>query len=238
VSDVDLTITRGEAVALVGANGSGKSTLVKALFGLSELQAGSIEVFGTPHQRFKSWRRVGYVPQRGAVGGAIPSTVREVVATGRITSTRPFHRLSNEDRTAIDDAIASVGLTHRAGAPLGTLSGGQQRRALIARALASEPELLVLDEPTAGVDAENQRLLADILGARCAQGSTLLLVTHELGPTRPIITRTVAMRSGSVAYDGPPIGAPDEHDDAWHHHHGDEEHGHSTADPGLDGFGR
>jgi zinc transport system ATP-binding protein len=222
----------------VGANGSGKSTLVKALFALSELQGGSIAVFGTPRQRFKDWRRVGYVPQRGAVSGGIPSTVREVVATGRIASLRPFRRLSAEDRRAIEAAIVAVGLAERATSPMSTLSGGQQRRALIARALASEPELLVLDEPTAGVDAENQRLLAEILGDRCAQGATLLLVTHELGPTRPIITRTVAMRAGAVAYDGPPIGAPDEHDDAWHHHHGDDIHHRPVGDPGLDGFGR
>jgi zinc transport system ATP-binding protein len=225
-------------VALVGANGSGKSTLVKALFGLSELQGGSIAVFGTPRQRFKAWRRVGYVPQRGAVSGGIPSTVREVVATGATASLRPFRRSGVHERAAIDAAIDAVGLADRATSPMSTLSGGQQRRALIARALASDPELLVLDEPTAGVDAENQRLLADILGERCNQGATLLLVTHELGPTRPIITRTVAMRAGEVAYDGPPIGAPDEHDDAWHHHHGDDESRRAIADPGLDGFGR
>jgi zinc transport system ATP-binding protein len=238
VAPVDLTIRRAEAVAVVGANGSGKSTLVKAIFGLSELQEGSIAVFGIPRQRFKAWRRVGYVPQRGAVSGGIPSTVREVVATGRIASLRPFQRLTTGDRAAIDAAIEAVGLRERAASPMTTLSGGQQRRALIARALASEPELLVLDEPTAGVDAENQRLLAEILGDRCAQGATLVLVTHELGPTRPIITRTVAMRAGEVAYDGPPVGAPDEHDDAWHHHHGDDDHARTTADPGLDGFGR
>lgn len=233
VCDVDLEIAAGEAVAVLGPNGSGKSTLIRSIFGLATVQAGTVEVFGTDRSRFSAWDRLGYVPQRNTVVGGIPSTVREVVTAGLVSSRHLLRRLRSEDRDRVDAAIASVGLADKASDPLLTLSGGQQRRALVARALASEPELLVLDEPTAGVDAENQEVLAAILAELAGRGITLVLITHELGPVRPTITRTLVLRDGRVAYDGPAAGAPDEHDDAWHHEHAHDEH--RSSGTGLGG---
>jgi zinc transport system ATP-binding protein len=158
-----------------------------------------------------------------------------VVTSGRLTRVRPFQPFRAADRAAVTRAIEAVGLADRAGAPIATLSGGQQRRALIARALASEPDLLVLDEPTAGVDATNQQAFAETLGALAAAGTTILLITHELGPAAPIITRTLALRDGLVVFDGAAQDAPDEHDDDWHHAHGD--HPERGPDLGLSGIG-
>lgn len=239
VTALDLSIEQGEVVAVVGPNGSGKSTLVRSVFGLSQLQAGAIEVFGIDRRRFHDWSRVGYVPQRNTVVGGLPSTVREVVSAGMAGRRGLLAPLRSVDRARVEQAIESVDLSSKIDEPIATLSGGQQRRALTARALASDPELLVLDEPTAGVDAENQEALAAILAGLAQAGTTLILVTHELGPARPIVTRTVVMCEGAVVYDGPEAGAPDEHDDSWHHEHGHDhdhpqEHRQST---GLEGFG-
>lgn len=217
---MDLRIVSGEVIGVLGPNGSGKSTLVRGLLGLARVQRGSIEVFGSDRRQFKQWHRIGYVPQRETVSGGIPSTVREVVSSGRLNRLSPLRRMGSTDRAAIDDAIETVGLTQKAHASLATLSGGQQRRTLVARALASAPELLVLDEPTAGVDTANQHVLAETLAKLAARGTTIVLITHELGPATPVVTRTIELRAGAIVYDGPSSLAPDEHDDLWHHHHG------------------
>ncbi len=220
VRDVTLRIDAGEGVAVLGANGAGKSTLIRAVVGLAQLLAGRIRVFGADRDRFGDWWRVGYVPQAHTVASGIPTTVREVVAAGRVRGRAPWRRLDATDRTAIAGAIDAVGLTPKARAPVATLSGGQQRRALIARALAGGPEVLVLDEPTAGVDTANQQALAAILEALAEQGMTIVLVTHELGPFAPLITRALVMRDGSIAFAGPPAGAPTAEGGDPHHVHG------------------
>jgi zinc transport system ATP-binding protein len=204
VGPVDLTVVRGEVVAVLGANGSGKSTLVRGVLGLAQVLAGTIEVFGqTPDQLRNRWR-LGYVPQRHTVAAGVPATLYEVVASGRLPRIRPWRRASRLDRERVREAIATVGLAGRERHPVATLSGGQQRRVLIARALAGDAELLVLDEPTAGVDAANQQILTDTLAALVAAGTTIVLVTHELGPAAEIVTRAVVMRDGTIAFDGPP----------------------------------
>jgi zinc transport system ATP-binding protein len=208
-------------VGLLGPNGCGKSTIVRALLGLAPLLRGSIEIFGVDRHRFRDWHRVGYVPQRQTVVGGIPSTVTEIVSSGRLRKVRPFVWNRPADRDAVRDAIEAVGLTERASQSVSTLSGGQQRRALIARALASQPDLLVLDEPTAGVDRVNQEALAATLGLLRERGTTIILITHELGPAAPLVTRSLTMRDGRIVHDGPVAEAPDEHDDHWHHVHGD-----------------
>jgi zinc transport system ATP-binding protein len=212
---IDLTVRSGEFLALMGANGSGKSTLVRAITGLLPVTGGGISLFGTPYADFRDWRRIGFVPQRASASSGVPATVWEVVASGRITRRRPFLPLSREDRRAIADAIDVVGLSDRTGFGVSQLSGGQQQRVLIARALAGEPDLLVLDEPTAGVDLGNQRALADALATFKAGGATIVLVAHELGPMAPLIDRAVVMRDGRIAYDGPAL---DEEDAHGHHH--------------------
>jgi zinc transport system ATP-binding protein len=204
VRDVDLTVEAGEVVALLGANGSGKSTLVKAIVGLLPMSSGHVRVFGTPLEEFQGWSRLGYVPQRSTMTQGVPSTVREVVAAGRLARRRPFRLAGAADRRAVREALETVGLADRAQQPVSTLSGGQQQRVLMARTLAGEPELLVLDEPNAGVDLISQQSIADALGTLAAAGSTIVVVLHELGPFEPLIRRTVLLREGRISYDGPP----------------------------------
>ncbi len=203
VRDVGFRLQRGEVVALVGPNGCGKTTLVRGILGLADLVDGALELFGEPAAGFRERFRIGYVPQRHTVGGAIPSTVREVVASGRLPRRRWGSRTTAHDRAVVDRAIAEVGLADHGRAEVATLSGGQQRRVLIARALAGEPDVLVMDEPTAGVDAASQRSLATTLERLVARGLTLLVVTHELAPLAGIVDRVVAMEHGRVVHDGP-----------------------------------
>jgi zinc transport system ATP-binding protein len=221
---VDLRVGTGDFVALMGANGSGKSTLVRALTGLLPLTAGSLQLFGTPLEDFESWQRVGYVPQRTGATSGVPASVWELVAAGRLTRRKLLRPLSRTDRAAIRDAIEVVGLTDKTHDGISQLSGGQQQRALIARALAGEPELFFLDEPTAGVDLPNQHALTEALRELKDRGATIVLVAHELGPLRALVDRAVVMRDGRVAYDGPPLGDHQVHGAEFaephaHHHH-------------------
>ena len=211
----NLVVREGEFVALMGANGSGKSTLVRAMTGLRPLTRGSVHLFGTPLQQFRDRHRVGFVPQRATATGGVPASVREVVASGRLTRRRLLRPAGRADRAAIEDALEVVGLAGRAGDGVSTLSGGQQQRVLIARALAGEPELFFLDEPTAGVDLPNQHALADALRTLSTRGATVVLVAHELGPLADLVDRAVVLEDGRVAYDGPPLSHEDVHD---HHH--------------------
>jgi zinc transport system ATP-binding protein len=216
---IDLSVRQGEVVALLGANGSGKSTLVRTLMGLVPTSRGEVSLFGTPLARFRDWRRIGFVPQRVSATSGVPASVWEVVAAGRLSRRRPLSPLRKADKAAISDAIAAVGLAGRAHDGCSTLSGGQQQRALIARALAGEPDLFVLDEPTAGVDLASQQTFADALAALVERGATIILVAHELGPLAPLIDRTVVMRDGRVAYDGPPLASAQEIEWVDHGHH-------------------
>ncbi len=202
---IDLSVASGEVVAVLGANGSGKSTLVRSLLGLTPLRRGTVELFGTPLDQFRGWRRIGFVPQRMTATAGVPASVWEVVASGRLAHLRPLQPMRRADKQAVREAIEAVDLLDRTRDSCSTLSGGQQQRVLIARALAGRPELLVLDEPTAGVDLANQDVFAAILERLVEQGTTILLVAHEMGPLEPLISRTVVMRDGRVAYDGPPL---------------------------------
>ncbi|MDF5754154.1 metal ABC transporter ATP-binding protein [Spongiactinospora sp. TRM90649] len=215
---VDVQVRAGEVVAVLGANGSGKSTLIRALLGLVPLSAGRTELYGVPPARFRAWHRVGYVPQRLSAGGGVPSTIREVVASGRIARQRRLRPTSIADRDAVDRALHAVGLADRAGDPVHALSGGQQQRVLIARALAGEPEVFVMDEPTAGVDADSQRNLAETLSRLIAEGRTVLLVAHELGPMESLVTRALVLKDGVIVHDGAPPAAVGTHALPGHDH--------------------
>ncbi|MCD9141841.1 metal ABC transporter ATP-binding protein [Streptomyces albireticuli] len=214
---VDLTVRRGEVVALLGANGSGKSTAVRAVVGQVPLTGGELELFGRPRRRFRDWARVGYVPQRTTAAGGVPATVGEVVASGRLARTR-FGVLRKADREAVVRALELVGMADRIKDSVDALSGGQHQRVLIARALAGEPELLIMDEPMAGVDLASQEVLADALRAQVARGATVLVVLHELGPLEPLIDRAVVLRDGCVVHDGPPPEAVGQHALPGHDH--------------------
>lgn len=228
LADVCLSVSAGEVVAVLGANGSGKSTLIRAALGLVPLVSGTAALFGTPLRPAsrglaRQRQRIGYVPQRLGAGGGVPATVREVVQAGRLARRGFLHPTGSGDRAAVTAALAAVDLADRAGDPVATLSGGQQQRALIARALAGEPELLVLDEPTAGVDADSQATFAGALRGFVAGGGTVLLVAHELGPLEPLVTRAVVVHDGRIVHDGP-VPRP-----AGHHADPDHDHVHPHA---------
>ncbi len=228
--DVTLKVDPGEVVAILGANGSGKSTLVRTVVGLVPASAGSIELFGVPQKRFSDWSRIGYVPQRMGAGSGVPATVGEVVASGRLARRGVFRLPRAADREAVRAALTDVGLLDRINDPVATLSGGQQQRTLIARALAGRPDLLILDEPTAGVDAASQDAFAGTLHSFAEGGGTILLVAHELGPLGPLIDRAVVVHHGRIAYEGAVPEPAGHHAEAGHDH----VHPHAAIDaPGL-----
>ena len=204
LDDVTLSVRAGEFVALVGPNGSGKSTLLRLLLGSLEPQSGESRLFGRPPATVRRRGRLGYVPQRPNLSSELPATVREIVSAGRLTDGRWWLPVSRADREEVDHAIASVGLTDLAGRPVNELSGGQQQRAFIARAFASEPSLLVLDEPIAGVDASSQRLFRDSLVHLIREhGAGVLLVSHELSAVADDVDRVIVLKR-TVLFDGKP----------------------------------
>lgn len=230
VRGVDLEVPHGQFLALMGANGSGKSTLVRAMTGLRPLSRGEARLFGEPVEAFKDRSRIGFVPQRAGAASGVPASVWEVVSAGRLAHRGLLRPLGRADRRAVDEAIASVGLSDLADVGVSTLSGGQQQRALIARALAGEPDLFFLDEPTAGVDLPNQEALARTLAMLAGRGATIVLVAHELGPLAGLVDRSVVLKDGRVVYDGPPLA-----DHEVHAPHLGETHGHQHHDvPGHD----
>lgn len=232
---VDLSVTQGEVVAVLGSNGSGKSTLIRGLMGLVKWSAGDVRLFDTALPSFRDWQRVGYVPQQLADTSGVPATVKEVVSAGRLSRRRLLMPMRQADRAAVHEAIATVELTDREHDAVSQLSGGQQQRVLIARALAGEPELLVLDEPNAGVDHHNQLGLARTLADLVESGATVVVVLHELGPLAGLIDRVIRLHDGRVVYDGPPASDVDVdvHAGPAHlHHHPRSRPDHVPLEPG------
>lgn len=203
LDDVSIEIAKSSVVAILGANGSGKSTFVKACLGLAPIHNGNVEIFGQEFSHFKQRSRLGYVPQRIHDSLGIPATVYEVVQSGRL-SHGWIRKFDKEDKENISHAIEVVGLKERSNDSVNTLSGGQYQRTLIARALASAPDLLFLDEPTAGVDLATQNVFAEALKHLVESGTTVILVSHELGPLRPLIDRVIMFGEGRVIFDGSP----------------------------------
>lgn len=201
VGPVDLRIPAGQSVALTGPNGSGKSTLVRGLLGLNDHLAGTATLLGTPLRQLQDRTRIGYVPQHHTVADRIHATVGEVILAGRIPALPWWRRPGRSDREATDRAAADVGLDDRLHHNLADLSGGQRRRALLARALVSQPDLVILDEPTAGVDLANQRLLAHLLRRLGQGGLTMLVVTHELDPLADALDRVLTLTGGRLTDD-------------------------------------
>lgn len=204
LDDVSFAVRRGEFAALVGPNGSGKSTLLRILVGLLRPQAGRVEVLGSEPRALRERWRIGYVPQRPALTGDLPATVEEVVQVGRLAR-RGWWRLSGRaDRDAVDHALQAVALSDLRDRPVTELSGGQQQRVMIAKALAGEPDLLVLDEPIAGVDQEAQQQFRDsVVHLVAHHRATVLLVSHELGAVAGDLDRIIVLKR-SVLFDGTP----------------------------------
>ncbi len=205
LDSIDLHVNQGEFVALAGPNGSGKSTLLRILLGLTKPMTGTVELFGHPPGTLKDRGRIGYVPQKPGLAGDLPATVEEVVQAGRLARIGWRGHLRSADKAEIDQALEAVALSDQRKRQMRELSGGQQQRAFIAKALVAGPELLVLDEPVAGVDADSQHRFRDSLielvnQKRCA----VLLVSHELGAVAGDLDRVMVLQRGKVRFDGPP----------------------------------
>jgi zinc transport system ATP-binding protein len=212
LTDVDLEIERGELVAIAGPNGGGKTTLVRLILGLERPLSGTVRLFGEAAHRFSRRAALGYLAQRSQLGVDAPATVREVVSAGRLAGGGLLGPLRRRDRAIVTEAIERVGLGAVADRSVATLSGGQQQRAFIAKALAGEPALLVLDEPTTGVDAEAQEALALLLDRLHRElRVTILYVSHEFGAIERFVERLLLVR-GRIVFDG----RPDELPGVWH----------------------
>ncbi len=221
LEDVNIDIHAGDVIALLGPNGSGKSTLVRAILGLQPLDHGRIELFGTPLRRFKQWQRIALVTQRLPGASSIPVSVWETVLSGAISPRTRWRPFSRTEKDAAIQALKDVDLWDRRHSRLDTLSGGQQRRVLVARALASRADVIVMDEPTAGLDAANVAALARLLGDLKANGRTIIVVTHEIDAIESLVTRAIVLAPSahhSVQYDGPPP-VPNSFAHDHHHHH-------------------
>lgn len=209
LSDVSLTVDNGDFLGIIGPNGSGKTTLLRLILGLNQLQKGNILLFGKPVSKFKDWSKIGYVPQKVAqLQTKIPITVNEVVSLGRIGSAGLFRSISKIDKEAIHKALAAVGMAGHGDRLVTELSGGQQQRVFIAKALACEPELLILDEPTVGVDVETQDEFYEILSSLNKKQDngktiTLIIVSHDIDVVVNEVNK-VACLNKTLVYEGSP----------------------------------
>ena len=181
VEDVTLAVEAGEFVGLIGPNGSGKTTLLRIMLGLMTPDTGSVRLFGQPAEGFREGERLGYVSQQSTeADSTMPITVREVVTMGRYPHVG-LRRLRPDDHDIVDDALERVGIADLADRRINRLSGGQKQRTYIARALAGEADLLALDEPTVGVDADSRDRFYELLNELNDRGITIVLIEHDIG---------------------------------------------------------
>lgn len=198
--ELSFSVDEGEFLAVVGPNGGGKTTLLRVLLGLQKPSTGSVRVFGLDPGSTPG--RTGYVPQRLFFDRDFPLSVMDAVLMGRIALKSPFQRYSKTDREAAGEALRTVGLSSLANRRIGALSGGELQRVLIARALAGQPELLLLDEPTASVDPEMKTTIYDLLD-NLRKTMTIVLVTHDTGTVSRFVSRVLCLNCSMVLREPP-----------------------------------
>lgn len=203
LKDISLNIEPGDYVGVIGPNGCGKSTLLKVILGLVAPAKGEVLVGGLPPAKMR--KRIGYLPQLSQIDFNFPATVWDVVMMGRYGRLGLGRIADEQDRQAARSAIEQVGLSRQVAAPIGQLSGGQRQRAFIARALAQEPDLLVLDEPITAVDITTQHALTHLLEELSNSGITIISSTHDLNCVASSFNRVVCLNNRLVA-----IGAPED----------------------------
>jgi ABC-type Mn2+/Zn2+ transport system ATPase subunit len=200
LEQVSLEVTAGSLVAVVGPNGAGKSTLLKLIAGVIKPHSGVVRVFGGPPG--ESGRRIAYVPQAELVDWHFPVSVDQVVMMGRYPRLGPFRRPTRVDAQAVKAALAKVDMSELADRQIGALSGGQRRRVFLARALASDADLFLLDEPVTAIDATTQEEIMDLLAEETERGRTVIASTHDLACAAQCFQRVIAVNRTIVA-DGP-----------------------------------
>lgn len=220
VHDVNLNIHEGDYLGIIGPNGGGKSTLLKLIVGILKPDIGNITIFGSPLEQFKDWPLVGYVSQKAAdtTDPLFPATVKDIVSMGRYSKRGLFHGLTSEDKRKIDQAIEHVGMTEFKNRLIGNLSGGQEQKVFIARALAQEPKVIFLDEPTSGVDEASQEQFYQLLRKLNRElGITLVLISHDIDVVTKEVTEVAAINQKIVYYGSAKDFIKEEHHDALYH---------------------
>lgn len=201
IEQLDFQILQRDFVGLIGSNGAGKTTLLKMIVGLLKPDQGEVRLFGTPLPLFRDWERIGYVPQKNAFNPLFPATVGEVVLSGLYGRKKLFRRIGRDDLRKRDDALHALGIEELADRRIGRLSGGQQQRVFLARALVNSPELLILDEPTVGIDAETQEsFFRMIRHMHQRHNITFLMVSHDIDMMQAYLGFAPAHSSGKLKF--------------------------------------
>lgn len=201
IQDLNFEVLQRDFVGLVGSNGAGKTTLLRMIVGLIKPSRGEVRLFGQAHSEFNGWDRIGYVPQKNAFNPLFPATVREVVMSGLYGRKKLFRRMTREDQVKCEDALEVMAISDLANRRIGQLSGGQQQRVFLARALINNPELLILDEPTVGIDSETQEgFFRLIRHMHKHHAITFLMVSHDIDMLEEYIGSGPVQQSGKLKF--------------------------------------
>lgn len=201
IENLNFQVLQRDFVGLVGTNGAGKTTLLRIIVGLIKPAKGQVELFGTPLSAFGDWEKIGYVPQKNSFNPLFPATVREVVLSGLYGRKKLFRRMTKDDQRKCDDALEVMAINDLADRKIGQLSGGQQQRVFLARSLINNPELLILDEPTVGIDAETQEgFFRLIRHMHQHHAITFLMVSHDIDMLEDYIGNGPAQTSGKLKF--------------------------------------
>jgi len=205
LSNISLEIFEGEYIAIIGPNGGGKTTLIRILLGLEKPSSGKVKIFGKSVKSFNAWNKIGYVPQRASlVDENFPATVEDIVSMGRVAKRSLFSSKSQEDKHAVEDAMLKMDVLNLKDKMVGTLSGGQRQRVMIARALSSNPKILILDEPNTGVDMVSQQRFYTLLSKLNTQEKiTILFITHDIGVIADDIQRLFTINQKATICNNP-----------------------------------
>lgn len=201
LKDINLKINKGEFVGLIGPNGSGKTTLLKLILGILNQKEGEISLFNKKINDFKEWHKIGYVPQKATnIDSNFPATVSEIVSMGLLSVKNLPKIFTKEDNKKIKESLQIVNMQDYSKKRITELSGGQQQRVLIAKALVTNPEVLLLDEPTTGVDSQNQTAFYELLGNLNKKGITIILVSHDIGRITDHVTKIASINQTLTFY--------------------------------------
>jgi zinc transport system ATP-binding protein len=205
LSNISFEIFNGEYIAIIGPNGGGKTTLIRMLLGLEKPTSGVIKLYAKEIKSFKEWYKIGYVPQRASlVDESFPATVLDIVTMGRTSKRKFFSKFTKADKIAVEDAMQKMGVEKLKDKMVGTLSGGQRQRVMIARALASNPEILILDEPNTGVDMRSQKNFYALLSKlNKEENITIVFITHDIGVIADDIARLFTINQKATICNDP-----------------------------------
>ncbi|MDF2670736.1 MAG: transporter [Paenibacillus sp.] len=201
IEHLNFNVYQRDFVGLIGSNGAGKTTLLRMIVSLIQPNQGNIRLFGQPLSKFKDWERIGYVPQKNSFNPLFPATVREVVLSGVYGRKKLFRRVNKQDLQKCEDALHALHIEDIADRRIGQLSGGQQQRAFLARALINNPDLLILDEPTVGIDSETQENFFHMIRHMHQHHNiTFLMVSHDIEMMYSYLGREPAQTSGKLKF--------------------------------------